>query len=107
MMMDVIFNRMQLPNRMVLFVFFTVLFYMFLAFVIYATENVWVYPFLDWSQGPRTAIWYFVVAILVVVIYFIMVGIHLLRDWIARKLGKLDQSDRVSIKSEANIASTA
>jgi flagellar biosynthesis/type III secretory pathway M-ring protein FliF/YscJ len=50
----------------------------------------WVYPFLDWSQGPPTAIWYFVVAIIVVVAFFIMILVHWIRDLIARKTGKAE-----------------
>lgn len=34
------------------------------------------------------ALWYFMVAIIVVVAYFVMVLIHWLRDWIARKTGR-------------------
>ena len=52
----------------------------------------WVYPFLNWSQGPTTAIWYFVVAIIVVVAFFIMILIHWIRDFIARKTGKAEVS---------------
>ena len=37
MIIDVIFNRMKLPIRMVLFVILTVIFYMFLTFIIHAT----------------------------------------------------------------------
>lgn len=88
MIFDVIFNRMVLPIRMVLFVFFTVIFYMFVTFIIFADTGKWVYPFLDWSQGPMTALWYFMVAIIVVVAYFVMVFIHWLRGWIARKTGR-------------------
>ncbi|GAA5796972.1 hypothetical protein HPULCUR_002350 [Helicostylum pulchrum] len=95
MMTDVILNRMKLPKRMVLMPFFTILFYMFLTFIIYAIKNVWVYPFLDWNQGPKAAIWYFAIAISVVVIYFFMIGIHLVRNWIAKILD--NESDRETI----------
>ncbi|CAO0799325.1 unnamed protein product [Mucor circinelloides] len=92
MIIDVIFNRIKIPIRLVLFVFFTVVFYMFLAFIIFASTGRWVYPFLDWSQGPPTAIWYFVVAIIVVVSFFIMILIHWIRDVIARKTGRAEIS---------------
>ncbi|KAK4520717.1 uncharacterized protein ATC70_006596 [Mucor velutinosus] len=92
MITDVIFNRIKIPIRLVLPVFFTVIFYMFLAFVIFASTGRWVYPFLDWSQGPPTAIWYFVVAIIVVASFFLMILIHWIRDVIARKTGRAEIS---------------
>ncbi|CAO3653847.1 unnamed protein product [Mucor hiemalis] len=88
MIIDVILNRMRIPIRMVIFVILTVLFYMFLAFIVYATNGFWVYPFLDWKQGGKAAIWYVAVALIVVVSFFIQVLIHYLRDLIARKMGK-------------------
>lgn len=39
-----------------------------------------MYSFLDWSQGPSAAIWYFAVSALVVTCFFLQVGIHALRD---------------------------
>ncbi|KAI8970081.1 hypothetical protein BDF20DRAFT_915945 [Mycotypha africana] len=90
MLFDVIFNRMKLPIRLIVFVLLTVLFYMFLTFIIHATAGFWVYPFLDWQQGPKAAIWYFVVAIVVVVSFFIMKIVHSIRDYIALKTGKID-----------------
>lgn len=50
----------------------------------------WVYPFLDWYQGPSAAIWYFAVGIICVVAFFIQVLIHWLRDFVARKAGKMN-----------------
>ncbi|KAI9486804.1 MAG: hypothetical protein EXX96DRAFT_550671 [Benjaminiella poitrasii] len=88
MAFDVIFNRIQLPIRLVVFVIITVLFYMFLAFIIFSSKGIWVYPFLNWDQGPVAALWYFVVAIIVVVGFFIMVFVHWIRDFIAHKMGK-------------------
>lgn len=117
MLIDVIFNRIKIPIRLVLFVFFTVVFYMFLSFIIFARYSIfgpsihweltwqfryvystgtWTYPFLNWAIGPPAAIWYFVVAIIVVVSFFLMILIHWIRDVIARKTGRAE----VSVLSE-------
>ncbi|CAO3610092.1 unnamed protein product [Mucor fragilis] len=96
MLIDVIFNRIKIPIRLVLFVFFTVVFYMFLSFIIFASTGTWTYPFLNWAIGPPAAIWYFVVAIIVVVSFFLMILIHWIRDVIARKTGRAE----VSVLSE-------
>ncbi|KAI9354009.1 hypothetical protein BD770DRAFT_392906 [Pilaira anomala] len=104
---EVIFNRMRLPIRMILPVFFTVLLYMFLAFIIFASKHVWVYSFLAWDQGPKAALWYFVVAIMIVVIFFVMLLIHLLRDYLAFKFGRSKDIKRaISVKPEAQPPST-
>lgn len=68
---------------------------MYIHIISIASKNVWVYPFLDWNQGPKAAIWYFAIAISVVVIYFFMIGIHLVRNWIAKILD--NESDRETI----------
>ncbi|KAG2194031.1 hypothetical protein INT47_009922 [Mucor saturninus] len=92
MIFDVIFNRMKVPIRMILFVFFTVVLYMFLTFIVHASAGYWVYPFLDWKQGPITAAYYFAVAVIVVLAFFIQVLIHYVRDLIARKTARSHQN---------------
>ncbi|KAF1806383.1 hypothetical protein V8B55DRAFT_1456379 [Mucor lusitanicus] len=92
MLIDVTFNRMKISIRMVLFAILTVVLYMFLAFIIFANTGRWVYPFLRWSQGPITALWYFVVAIIVVLSFFIMILVHRVRDMVARKTGRAEVS---------------
>lgn len=114
MLIDVTFNRMKISIRMVLFAILTVVLYMFLAFIIFAkwvkyhmrcttlkahtpflmlySTGRWVYPFLRWSQGPITALWYFVVAIIVVLSFFIMILVHRVRDMVARKTGRAEVS---------------
>ena len=47
----------------------------------------WVYGFLEW-KGGITAAWYIGVGAAFVVVYFIQFLFHMLRDWVARKLGK-------------------
>jgi hypothetical protein len=57
---------------------------------------------LDWSQGPKAAIWYFVVAIVVVLAFFFMVLVHMLRDWIVRKTGRVSNIPINEEKIEVN-----
>ncbi|KAI8987126.1 hypothetical protein BDB01DRAFT_834203 [Pilobolus umbonatus] len=84
-LIDIVFNRMQVYNRMVILVLITVIAYMLMAFIIYASDGYWVYDFLDWNKGPTAAIWYVAVAAIVVVSFFIQKLLHMLRDKIARK----------------------
>ncbi|KAI9340750.1 hypothetical protein BD770DRAFT_476527 [Pilaira anomala] len=101
MIIDVIFNRMKIPIRMIMFVLVTVVIYMCLAFVVYATQGFWVYPFLEWDQGPKAAIWYVAVAAIVTLSFFLQVLIHFLRDFIAKKAGKI-QPTKV-VENDANM----
>lgn len=64
-----------------------------------------MYPFLEWSQGPSAAIWYFAVGIICVVAFFIQVLIHWLRDFVARKTGKMSNVE-IADEKENNIAIT-
>lgn len=68
-------------------------------------NHTWVYPFLEWSQGPSAAIWYFAVGIICVVAFFIQVLIHWLRDFVARKTGKMSNVE-IADEKENNIAIT-
>ncbi|KAI8991771.1 hypothetical protein BDF20DRAFT_997573 [Mycotypha africana] len=84
--LEVLFNRMSLSIRAVLLVYGTVLIYMCLTFIIYATEKWWVYSFLDWNVGPTAIIWYLAISILVILFFFTQLGMHKLRDWAAKKI---------------------
>lgn len=64
------------------------------------SDHTWVYPFLSWDQGPSAAIWYFLVAALVIVFFFFMISVHLLRDWVAWKLGKFTQTQKYEINHD-------
>ncbi|CEP09458.1 hypothetical protein [Parasitella parasitica] len=93
MIIDVLLNRMKISVRMVIFPLVTMICYMLFAFIVYAVQGIWIYPFLNWQQGSSTAIWYFAVAIICVVAFFIQVLIHWGRDYIARKTGKADSPE--------------
>lgn len=66
------------------------------------SNHYWVYPFLDWSQGGKAAIWYIVVGVIAVVAFLIQVGIHWLRDFVARKTGKAPASQQHNEKVESS-----
>ncbi|KAI9310863.1 hypothetical protein BX666DRAFT_2032575 [Dichotomocladium elegans] len=85
MMFEVMMSRMLLKLRLVILVFLIVVCYMMLTFIIYGTEGWWVYSFLDWTQGPSAAIWYIAVATMVVLCFFLQVGLHALRDCCGRR----------------------
>ncbi|ORX46738.1 hypothetical protein DM01DRAFT_1410463 [Hesseltinella vesiculosa] len=84
MLVDVIFNRMQVYTNMVLLLLVNVVLYMCLAFIVHAVDGIWVYPFLNWSHGATAAMMYLIVGLIFTVVFFIMMGIHDLRDWIAQ-----------------------
>ncbi|KAG1488820.1 hypothetical protein G6F47_012242 [Rhizopus delemar] len=87
MIFNVLLGREKVLIRMILPVLATVVLYMLFTFVIHATQGYWVYPFLDWKQGGKAAIWYVAVGLIVVISFFIQYLIHFLRDFIARKKG--------------------
>jgi hypothetical protein len=62
---------------------------------------------LNWNQGGITAAWYILVAVIVVVFFFIQVLFHFIRNKIATKLGKrVVQTQDVSMeKVETNQSS--
>ena len=106
MMTEVTFSRMICVPRMVLFPLFVLVLYTCLTFVIFAVDHAWVYPFLDWSQGPKAAIWYAVVALVAVIGFFLNYGIHQLRDAVARRVhrrvhGNFEEpTDKVEVKND-------
>lgn len=59
---------------------------------------MWVYPFLDWSKGVQAALMYIVVGTIFTLVFFIMVGIHDLRDWIAQMVHRAPR-ERISPRS--------
>jgi hypothetical protein len=103
MMIDVIFNRMIIVPRLVIFELGGLILYMCLAFVVFAADNFWTYAFLDWSQGPKAAIWYFVVAILAVIVFFLQYGIHQLRDFIARRVHRNKDHEQFDMEAKGDL----
>lgn len=64
-------------------------------------EKWWVYSFLDWNQGPSAAIWYIAVAALVVTCFFLQVGIHALRDRLARLVTDDERTEEKTVCGDA------
>ncbi|KAI9271531.1 hypothetical protein BDA99DRAFT_298458 [Phascolomyces articulosus] len=95
MITEVIMSRMIIYKRMVVVVFCTVLTYMVLTFIIYASEKWWVYSFLDWSQGASCSIWYIAVAVSVILCFFLQLGIHALREKIGAKCHVVDDDETI------------
>ncbi|GJJ75550.1 hypothetical protein EMPS_07908 [Entomortierella parvispora] len=73
-------NRHFLQPIHSVFVAVVMVFYMFLTFVVHKTQGLWVYPFLDWSQGPIAAAYYIGIAVGLFIIYFISLLIHKYRN---------------------------
>ncbi|KAI8382318.1 hypothetical protein BD560DRAFT_477244 [Blakeslea trispora] len=90
LLVEVLLNRMTVNIRIVLLVFITLLLYMGLVFIVFASEQWWVYPFLDWSGGPSVIVWYLLVSFLTILCFFFQFGLHVFRDkmveiyWIKR-----------------------
>ncbi|KAF9976920.1 hypothetical protein BGZ73_007537 [Actinomortierella ambigua] len=105
---ELIFNRNFLVPRHSLFVAIVMLFYMFLTFVVYASDGTWVYPFLDWSKGPKVAASYVGIAVALFIIFFILMILHRMRNnWgerrsVVRELASHQQN--ASSKSTADNA---
>ncbi|KAI8137740.1 hypothetical protein BJV82DRAFT_633843 [Fennellomyces sp. T-0311] len=88
MMLEMIFCRIKMEINMVVLIVINVILYMLLSFVVYASNHFWVYPFLSWSQGPVAAGYYIGVGFAFVVVFFIQMLFHFIRDWVARATGR-------------------
>ncbi|KAF9897186.1 hypothetical protein BX616_006042, partial [Lobosporangium transversale] len=77
---ELVFNRHFLKPMHSLFVAGIMILYMLLTFVVHATEGIWVYPFLDWDQGPIAAAYYLGVAVALFIIYFVLLVLHNYRN---------------------------
>ncbi|KAI9494611.1 hypothetical protein BDB00DRAFT_296506 [Zychaea mexicana] len=88
MMSEMIFCRIKMQMNIVLLIVIHVILYMFLSFIVHASAGFWVYPFLDWDQGPVAAGLYIGVGACFVVVFFLQMLFHLIRDWIAKITGR-------------------
>ncbi|CAG8483421.1 17737_t:CDS:2 [Acaulospora morrowiae] len=90
MMIELFLNRQIMKKSFVILTCLGLLLFMLESFVVFESSGLWVYSFLDWKNGsPSTvAIRYVLFLVSFVVVYFIVYGLHLLRDWIGKKLHK-------------------
>ncbi|CAG8474716.1 30862_t:CDS:1, partial [Racocetra persica] len=79
------------------FIFITIpiqILYTFEVFLVYDKHKFWVYNFLNWyndSPGNIT-LRYIALYVLSIVFYFLMYGLHALRDYIGRKKNSSQKS---------------
>ncbi|KAG0328013.1 hypothetical protein BG004_002633 [Podila humilis] len=88
---ELIFNRHFLQPIHSFFVAGVMVFYMFLTFVVYKTQGTWVYPFLNWDQGAKAAIYYVGIAVGLFLIFFVLLIIHNYRNkWLSSRAAKVN-----------------
>ncbi|KAG0378612.1 hypothetical protein BGX24_003329 [Mortierella sp. AD032] len=83
------------------------LLYMLMTFIVYANEGTWVYPFLNWSQGPIAAAYYIGIAICLFILYFGLYFIHnarnnFFKERSARMNPELEQHSSVNEKHQGD-----
>ncbi|KAG0261090.1 hypothetical protein DFQ27_003154 [Actinomortierella ambigua] len=77
---ELILNRNVLVPRHSVIVASVMVLYMFLTFVVYASDGTWVYPFLNWSKGPIVAASYVGIGVGMFIIFFLLMIVHRLRN---------------------------
>ncbi|KAF9385992.1 hypothetical protein CPC16_007771 [Podila verticillata] len=88
---ELVLNRHFLQPIHSLFVAGVMLFYMFLTFVVHKTQGTWVYPFLNWDQGPKAAIYYIGLCVGLFVVFFLLLLVHKYRNkWLANCAAKVN-----------------
>ncbi|KAG0217619.1 hypothetical protein BGX33_010016 [Mortierella sp. NVP41] len=77
---ELIFNRHFLQPIHSYVVAGVMVLYMCLTFVVRRTKGVWVYPFLNWDQGPICAAYYLGIAVGLFAVFFLLLALHRLRN---------------------------
>lgn len=62
--------------------------YLFIYLFILFRTSRWIYGFTDFTKGSITAIWYIGLIIGYAIIFFLVYGVHLLRDFLGRRFGR-------------------
>ncbi|KAF9126855.1 hypothetical protein BGW39_006306 [Mortierella sp. 14UC] len=102
---ELCFNRHFLQPRHSFVVAGMMLLYMLLTFVVKKTKGTWVYPFLDWNQGPICVAYYLGIAVGLFVIFFILLALHRLRNrWLAGRCAKVNKDLGLEAESESQRA---
>ncbi|KAF9190263.1 hypothetical protein BGZ51_008794 [Haplosporangium sp. Z 767] len=91
---ELIFNRHFLQPVHSFVVTGVMILYMFLTFLAYADKGTWVYPFLNWSQGAICAAYYLGIAVGLLIIFFILLALHRLRNrLLARRCAVVNKNE--------------
>ncbi|KAG0200316.1 hypothetical protein BGX28_006575 [Mortierella sp. GBA30] len=84
-LLEMIFNRMELPWVAILGPLSMIILYMFLAWVYFAARGEWLYGFLDWSKGPMAAVWYIGLLLIFALLFVLQKYIHQGRDLLLKR----------------------
>ncbi|KAG9067171.1 hypothetical protein KI688_011952 [Linnemannia hyalina] len=79
-LIEIVFNRMELPWIAILGPLLMIILYMLLAWVYFAARGEWLYGFLDWSKGPVAAGWYIGLLAVFALLFVLQKYIHQGRD---------------------------
>jgi len=93
---ELIFNRHFLQPIHSVVVAAVMVLYMLLTFVVRKTEGYWVYPFLNWDQGPICAAYYLGIAIGLFIIFFVLLILHKYRNrWLANRCAAVNADQQL------------
>ncbi|KAF9940391.1 hypothetical protein BGZ65_007112 [Modicella reniformis] len=84
-LVEMIFNRMELPWVTIMGPISMIILYMFLAWVYFAARGEWLYGFLDWSKGPVAAGWYIGLLVIFSLLFVLQKYIHHGRDSLLKR----------------------
>ncbi|RIA94007.1 hypothetical protein C1645_873718 [Glomus cerebriforme] len=87
-LIEVFLNRQRMVVSFIIFNLIILILYIFIGYINYAVNSQWVYGFLNYNNGYKSALWYIGLFISYTIIYFIMYGIHSLRDYIGKRFGR-------------------
>ncbi|GBB91799.1 hypothetical protein RclHR1_01920003 [Rhizophagus clarus] len=87
-MIEIFLNRQIMVASFVILCLTIQIFYMFVVFINYALTSQWIYEFMDFTRGSISALWYIGLLIGFTIIFFIMYGVHLLRDSLGRRFDR-------------------
>ncbi|GES84038.1 hypothetical protein RCL_jg19572.t1 [Rhizophagus clarus] len=85
---EVFLNRQIMSASFIILNLTIQILYTFIVYINYAVTSHWVYEFMDFTKGIKSALWYIGLIIGSTLIFFIMYGIHLLRDYLGKRFGR-------------------
>ncbi|CAG8473359.1 21220_t:CDS:2 [Dentiscutata erythropus] len=98
MLIELFLNRQVMKISFIFITIFIQVLYMLETFLIYYTHGFWIYDFLDWHSGSPAAVSLRYIGFLIffIVCFFLVYGLHTLRDYIGRKHNSKESSENVS-----------